>query len=461
MRSSRSSDAPPLRGPAIRRRSRAAPNNTAARSPSACRPAVTTCEVATTCARSYVDWADVYPAAVARSQRRRGPPVPGVARRARTTLFSRVERRVTGADDPAARRCSASGCACRSRTLRSFPTGSRARAALRLRRLLHVSVLDHVGGLRASAGVRPDGAAPDGRTTSRRCGCRSSTRCSACRRVRVLAPEEADLIRRRFRSIRRVRSSASASSWGGGPDAVPCRAPVLGRRRTSCTSVGSIPARVRVELFDFFVTYKRRNPVRPQFVLLGDPLAVPRAPRRLVTGFVDDDRARRPRRCARARAAVVLRELLDGADRSVRGQPPGAGPGSLFRVLGHARRSGAALPYAAFAEFEAAVDLLFDVPRSPTRWAARTPVRRATYTGTSCSTATRRCSTGRRPGVGRRLRYIASVPTGDDAPSAGPSEAALDVDRLVEELRAKVEQRRSDGSLSPELGCRWTITSSS
>ena len=44
------------------------------------------------------------------------------------------------------------------------------------------------------------------------------------------------------------------------------------------------------------------------------------------------------------------------------------------------------------------------------------------------------------------------MPTGDDAPSAGPSEAALDVDRLVEELRAKVEQRRSDGSLSPE---RW------
>ncbi len=43
------------------------------------------------------------------------------------------------------------------------------------------------------------------------------------------------------------------------------------------------------------------------------------------------------------------------------------------------------------------------------------------------------------------------MPTGDDAPSAGPSEAALDVDRLVEELRAKVEQRRSDGSLSPEL----------
>lgn len=124
------------------------------------------------------------------------------------------------------------------------------------------------------------------------------------------------------------------------------------------------PAKGSTELFDFFVTYKQRHPGPLRLVVVGEPVdRPPPHPDVVVTGFVDD---------------AVKRGAVDGAVALVQpsyfesfsmvlaeawAQRKAALVQGHCAVLeGHARRSGGALAYRGFAEFEAAVDVVSSDP---------------------------------------------------------------------------------------------------
>ena len=129
------------------------------------------------------------------------------------------------------------------------------------------------------------------------------------------------------------------------------------------------PAKGAAELIDYFVAYKNRNPTSRdgadlRLVLLGERLIdVPDRSDIIVTGFVDE--ATRDAALAGTLAlvhpsyfesfAMVLTEAF--AQRR-----PALVQGRCAVLNGHAHRSGAALPYNGFAEFEAAVDTLLASP---------------------------------------------------------------------------------------------------
>jgi glycosyltransferase involved in cell wall biosynthesis len=124
------------------------------------------------------------------------------------------------------------------------------------------------------------------------------------------------------------------------------------------------PAKGAAELIDYFVAYKNRNPGDLRLVLLGENLVdVPERPDIVTTGFVDE--ATRNSALAGTLAlvhpsyfesfAMVLTEAF--AQRR-----PALVQGRCAVLLGHAHRSGAALPYTGFVEFEAAVDSLVGTP---------------------------------------------------------------------------------------------------
>lgn len=124
------------------------------------------------------------------------------------------------------------------------------------------------------------------------------------------------------------------------------------------------PAKGAAELIDYFVAYKERNPGNLRLVLLGEQLVdVPDRPDITLTGFVDE--ATRDGALAGTLAlvhpsyfesfAMVLTEAF--AQRR-----PALVQGRCAVLKGHAHRSGGALPYNGFAEFEAAVDALVASP---------------------------------------------------------------------------------------------------
>jgi glycosyltransferase involved in cell wall biosynthesis len=129
------------------------------------------------------------------------------------------------------------------------------------------------------------------------------------------------------------------------------------------------PAKSATELIDYFIGYKRRNPTAPgagelRLVLLGEKLVdIPDRADIVVTGFVDEPT--RDGALAGALAlvhpsyfesfAMVLTEAF------AQGRPALV-QGRCAVLLGHAHRSGAALPYTGFIEFEAAVDALVNAP---------------------------------------------------------------------------------------------------
>jgi Glycosyltransferase len=122
------------------------------------------------------------------------------------------------------------------------------------------------------------------------------------------------------------------------------------------------PAKGTAELLDYFSQYKRRSPGPLRLVLLGEQVVeFERRPDLVVTGFVDE--ATRDDALAGTLALVqpsyfesfsmVLTEAF------AQGRPALV-QGRCAVLAGHAHRSGAAIPYSGFAEFEAALDLLFE-----------------------------------------------------------------------------------------------------
>ena len=180
-----------------------------------------------------------------------------------------------------------------------------------------------------------------------------------------LTPEEAELVRERFpgsppgdvvgigmETDRPGDADAFRQRFGLGTD------PYL-------LYVGRVdPAKGATELIEFFVEYKNRNPGDLRLVLLGERLVdVPSRPDIVVTGFVDE-----PTRDGALAGTLALvhpsyfESFAMVLTEAFAQRRPALVQGRCAVLNGHAHRSGAALPYVGFVEFEAAVDALLDTP---------------------------------------------------------------------------------------------------
>ena len=129
------------------------------------------------------------------------------------------------------------------------------------------------------------------------------------------------------------------------------------------------PSKGAAELIDYFVAYKNRNPTAPgsgelRLVLLGEKLVdVPGRADIVVTGFVDE-----PTRDGALAGALALvhpsyfESFAMVLTEAFAQRRPALVQGRCAVLIGHAHRSGAALPYTGFVEFEAAVDALVKSP---------------------------------------------------------------------------------------------------
>jgi len=124
------------------------------------------------------------------------------------------------------------------------------------------------------------------------------------------------------------------------------------------------PAKGASELIDYFVAYKRRNPSDLRLVLLGELLVDdPGRPDIIATGFVDEPTRNGALAGARAMVHPSYFESFAMNLTEVFAQRRPALVQRRCTVLeGHAMRSGAAVPYSGFAEFEAAVDEIYASP---------------------------------------------------------------------------------------------------
>jgi len=127
--------------------------------------------------------------------------------------------------------------------------------------------------------------------------------------------------------------------------------------------VGRIdPHKGSEELFDFFVTYKQRNPGPLALVVVGEPVRpLPEHPDVIVTGFVDES----TKDDAVAGAAVSVQPSYFESFSMVlteawAQEKPALVNGHSSVLSGQAHRSGGALPYRGFAEFEAALDMVIN-----------------------------------------------------------------------------------------------------
>jgi glycosyltransferase involved in cell wall biosynthesis len=180
-----------------------------------------------------------------------------------------------------------------------------------------------------------------------------------------LTPEERDLVERRFG----MRTRHKVTGIGMDVDATG----VGGRFRQAhglgddpyLLFVGRVdPGKGSDELYDFFVAYKARNPGSLKLAIVGDPVKpLPPHPDIVVTGFVEEQ---------------VKRDAYDGALALVHPsyfesfsmvlteawaqRKPALVQGHCDVLVGQARRSRGGLPYCGYAEFEAAVQLLDEDP---------------------------------------------------------------------------------------------------
>lgn len=176
-----------------------------------------------------------------------------------------------------------------------------------------------------------------------------------------LTEEEGALVRRRFRIDRPSEVVGIGVDLAATGDAAAFRATYDLGARPYVVYVGRLdPHKGTDELYDHFQAYKGRHPGELALVVVGEP--VKPAPVRddlVVTGFVDESVKRGAIEGARALVhpsyfesfSMVLTEAW--AQRT-----PALVQGRCEVLAGQARRSGGALPYQGFAEFEAALDLL-------------------------------------------------------------------------------------------------------
>ncbi len=319
-------------------------------------------QVATTCAESYVDWANVYPRGLSDVNGIAVHRFPVSAPRP-NHAFSEFDRRVKGSGTTRPIGMQREWMRMLGPHAPELPDWLRRRG----RDFDCIVFFTYLywttwSGVRASAGVRPTVLHP---TVHDEPALQMSIYDEVFRAVDAFAlsaPEEADLIRRRFRSEPKGDVVGVGVDLGrADPTRFRAAHPVLGSTPYLLYVGRMDPGKGALELYDFFVTYQRRNRSDLKLVFLGDPLAgVPEHPDVLVTGFVEDDAMRNS---AIAGALALAQPSYFESFSMVLAEAFAQSRPALVQrrcsvLLGHARRSNAALPYAGFAEFEAALDLL-------------------------------------------------------------------------------------------------------
>jgi glycosyltransferase involved in cell wall biosynthesis len=180
-----------------------------------------------------------------------------------------------------------------------------------------------------------------------------------------LTPEEDQVVRARF------PSAPHGDVIGIGIDPAGAADPARFRRRFGLGDrpyllyVGRVdPAKGAAELVAFFTEYQRRNPGPLRLVLLGEAIVDLGGPSDVVvTGFVDEQTRNDALAGALALAQPSYFESFSLVlCESFAHSRPALVQGRSAVLAGHAERSGAAIPYSGFAEFEAAVDLLIARP---------------------------------------------------------------------------------------------------
>ena len=185
-----------------------------------------------------------------------------------------------------------------------------------------------------------------------------------------LTEEEATLVRERF------PGSPPGAVLGAGVEVDAATAPRavtefrarygLGDR-PYLVVVGRLdPAKGSDELVEYFVEYRDRNPERDlALVVVGEPMYdLEVAVDVIVTGFVDEA----TRRAAVAGAAVAVQPSYFESFSLVLAEAWAARKPALVQracavTNGQVHRSGGGIPYRGYAEFEAALDLLLDSPQ--------------------------------------------------------------------------------------------------
>jgi glycosyltransferase involved in cell wall biosynthesis len=174
-------------------------------------------------------------------------------------------------------------------------------------------------------------------------------------------PEEIDLIRGRFH-IDPPGAVVGIGVEVGAADDARFRAAYRIGNRPYLLYVGRIdPGKGALALVDFFIAYKERHPDDDlMLVLVGDALVeVPERDDIIVTGFVDyqtrDDALAGTLALAQPSFFESFSMILTEAFAFGR---PAIVQGRCEVLAGHAHRSGAAIPYDSFAEFESALEIL-------------------------------------------------------------------------------------------------------
>jgi glycosyltransferase involved in cell wall biosynthesis len=176
-----------------------------------------------------------------------------------------------------------------------------------------------------------------------------------------LAEEELELVQRRFRwSGPCCVTGVGVEVDRPGDDAAFRAAYGLGNR-PYLLFVGRVdPHKGSQELHDFFLAYKRRNSSDLALVILGERVSeLPPDPDVVLTGFVDD--ATRRGALTGALAAVVpsyFESFSMVLTEAWAERKAALVQGWCDVLAGQARRSGGAISYRGFAEFEAAVDAI-------------------------------------------------------------------------------------------------------
>jgi glycosyltransferase involved in cell wall biosynthesis len=178
-----------------------------------------------------------------------------------------------------------------------------------------------------------------------------------------LTPEEGELVRRRFRIERPSAVLGVGVDLDGEADEGGFREAYGLGDRPYLVYVGRVdPHKGSEELYHYFVTYKERNPGELALVVVGEPVApLPPHPDVVFTGFVDEGLKRSA--IAGSRALVqpsYFESFAMSLTEAWAHRKPALVQGHCEVLVGQARRSGGGIPYNGFPEFEAAVDLLRD-----------------------------------------------------------------------------------------------------
>lgn len=180
-----------------------------------------------------------------------------------------------------------------------------------------------------------------------------------------LSEEERDFVQRRFRLTTTGEVIGLGTSTAGADDvAGAAERTGLGSRPYLCF-VGRIdPAKGSKELFEYFVAYKQRRPGPLALAMVGEEVRpLPPHPDVVMTGFVDEATKRA---LVAGSKALVQPSYFESFSMALNEAwslgRPAVVQGACEVLAGQARRSGGAIPYWGFVEFEAALDLLLDDP---------------------------------------------------------------------------------------------------